>query len=343
MEPRCHEHAAPPLTPERILGLAWAYAPPLVIEAAVRHRVFDVLADRALTLGELVEATGASARGPGAIANVLVGLGLLVRDDAERYALTPESAAFLVSQRPGFVGGIFRHASTQLLPHWLHLTDIVGSGKPARAVHDAADGAAFFADFVEDIFPLSYPAARVLADALDLARARGTVSVLDLGAGAGVWGIALAQASPHVTVCAIDWPDVLPVTRRVAERFGVGDRLRTVAGDLFDAEFGRDHQVAVLGHILHSEGVARCRALLRRAHAALAPGGTIAIAEFLVDADRRGPLPGLIFAVNMLVNTEAGGTYSFEEIAGWLMEAGFTDPRQVAAPGPAPLILATRG
>jgi hypothetical protein len=82
--------------------------------------------------------------------------------------------------------------------------------------------------------------------------------------------------------------------------------------------------------------------LLRRVHAALAPGGTIAIAEFLVDADRRGPVGALIFAVNMLANTEAGGTYSFEEIAGWLAEAGFTNPRQLPVPGPSPLILATR-
>ena len=92
--------------------------------------------------------------------------------------------------------------------------------------------------------------------------------------------------------------------------------------------------MATLGQILHSEGIERSRALLRRTHAALAPGGTIAIAEFLVDADRRGPMSGLVFAVNMLVNTEAGDTYTFEEIAGWLAEAGFTNPRQLPVSGP---------
>jgi SAM-dependent methyltransferase len=247
-----------------------------------------------------------------------------------------------VSDRPGFVGGLFRHVSTQLVPGWLHLTDVVGSGKPVSAVNLAGEGEPFFAAFVEDIFPLSYPSACALAGALDLAGAKGPVSVLDLGAGSGVWGIALAQASPHVTVRAVDWPDVLPVTRRVAERFGLGDRLTTVAGDLLEADFGGPHQVATIGQILHSEGVDRSRALLRRTHAALAPGGTIAIAEFLVDPDRRGPMRGLIFAVNMLVTTEAGGTYSFEEIADWLAEAGFIDIRQLPAPGPSPLILATR-
>jgi hypothetical protein len=335
-------HSASSVTPERILQFAWGFAPPLVIEAAVRHRVFDVMAEQALTIGELTQATGASLRGLAAIVDVLVGLGLLTRDEAGRYALTPESAACLVSGQPRYLGGMFRHISTDLLPKWLHLTEIVASGQPVAAVNTAATGAFFFAEFVEALFPMNYPAARELAEALDIAGASGPLSVLDLAAGSGVWGLALAQASPYVTVRAIDWPEVLPVTRRVAERLGFAERLTTVAGDLLEADFGSLHQVATLGHILHSEGVDRSRALLRRTHAALVPGGTIAIAEFLVDADRRGPPNGLIFAVNMLVNTEAGGTYSFEEIAGWLMEAGFINPRQVPVPGPSPLILATR-
>ena len=81
--------------------------------------------------------------------------------------------------------------------------------------------------------------------------------------------------------------------------------------------------MATLGHILHSEGRERSRALLTKTFHALAPGGTIAIAEFLVNADRTGPLNALFFAVNMLVNTDSGDTYSFEEISSWLEEAGF--------------------
>jgi precorrin-6B methylase 2 len=330
------------VTPERLLQMLWGFAPPLAVEAAIRHGVFDTLARQPATVAELAAATGASPRGLAAVGDLLAGIGLLARDAAGRYALTPESDAFLVSGHPAFMGGIFRHMSRQLLPNWLHLTEIVGTGKPAAAVNVAAEGAPFFAAFVEDILPLSYPSARALAQALDISAAAGPVSVLDLAAGSGVWGIALAQASPHVTLRAVDWPDVLPVTRRVAERFGLGERLTTVEGDLLEADFGSGHQVATLGHILHSEGVARSRALLARTFAALAPGGTIAIAEFLVNADRSGPPSGLIFAVNMLVNTQHGGTYSFEEIAGWLTEAGFSAPWQVPVPGPAPLILARR-
>ena len=69
----------------------------------------------------------------------------------------------------------------------------------------------------------------------------------------------------------------------------------------------------------------------------------MAIAEILVDANRTAPLPALIFAVNMLVNSDQGDTFSLEEIGGWLRDAGFVHVRTVDAPGLAPLlILATK-
>jgi ubiquinone/menaquinone biosynthesis C-methylase UbiE len=329
------------VTPERIMQFAWGHAFPLSIEAAVKNKVFDVLDSGARTLQELSSATGASERGLRAICNALVSVQLLAKK-GERYELTPESAAFLVSTKPGFQGGLFKHISKQLMPKWLELTEIVRSGRPAHAVNQENVGSKFFEDFVEDIFPMSYAAAQALGDALKLKDATGPVSVLDLAAGSGVWGIALAQKSKQVRVRAVDWPGVLPVTRRVVERFKLSDRFTFVEGDLQTADFGSGHQVATLGHILHSEGERKSRQLLRRTFAALAPGGTIAIAEFLAGEGRTGPVNSMIFAINMLVNTDEGNTFTFNEIAGWLKEAGFSDVRQLEAPGPSPMTLATK-
>jgi SAM-dependent methyltransferase len=332
-------------SPQRINEMAWGFTPPLILEAAVRHRLFDVLDSGPKTLDELATATGASRRGIRAIANALVGLELL-RRDGDRYRLTDESAAFLVSTKPSFQGGLFRHISRQLVPAWLPLEEIVRAGKPDRAVNQEKKGAEFFEQFVEDILPMSYAAAQVLADHLaeKLRPAAGAdrVTVLDIAAGSGVWGIALAQKSSAVHVTAVDWPQVTPVTRRVAGRFGVGKQFHTVDGDLLKADFGTGHRVATLGHILHSEGEARSRKLLKRVFDALAPGGTIAIAEFVPDADRTGPPAALLFAVNMLVNTEEGDTFTFAEISSWLQEAGFEKPRQLDAPSVSPLILADK-
>lgn len=331
----------PPVTPDRLMQFAFAYAPTLIVEAAIHHRIFDVLDQGAKTIGQLSQATGASVRGLRILLNALVSLEFL--DKAEQnYSLTPESAAFLVSTNPSFHGGLFRHTSSQLLPKWLELTEVVRTGKPATAINQEAAGVDFFHQFVNDIFPMSYPAARSLAQVLNVAETDSPLHVLDLAAGSGVWGITIAQHSPQVQVTAIDWAGVIPITQANVDRLGLSDRVQCIEGDLLIADFGSGYDLATLGHILHSEGEPRSRKLLHKVFEALVPGGTIAIAEWLINEDRTGPINATIFAVNMLVNSEEGDTYSFAEISDWLTEAGFIDARTVEAPGPSPLILATK-
>jgi hypothetical protein len=330
------------VTPERILQMAWGYVPPLVLEAAIRHRVFDVLDAGPMNIWEVEQATGAKARGLTAIMNALVGLQFLAKDEQGRYALAPEAAAFLVSTKPGFQGGLIRHTNQHLIPRWLHLNEVLATGAPVSAVNEEQSGGAFFHDFVLDIFPMSYPAAKYLAEHLNFGDAGEPVRVLDLAAGSGVWGIAQAQASPRVQVTAVDWPEVIPVTQQTTTMFGMPERFSYVEGDLHDADFGTGYALATLGHILHSEGETLSRKLLAKTYKALASGGTIAIAEFLVNRERTGPLTGLFFAVNMVVNTTEGNTWSVEEIGAWLEEAGFTNVRTIPSPGHSPLILATK-
>lgn len=330
-----------PAKPDRIMQFAWGYAPAFIIDAAIRNRLFDLLDAGPKQVAELAAATGASPRGLTAILNALVGLGLLARNSGG-YSLTDESATFLVSTKPGYHGSFFWHVTEHLIPRWKALPEAVRTGKPARAANQHDEGATFFAEFVEAIFPLSYGAARAAGEHLQLSTARSAVSVLDLAAGSGVWGIALAQQSPQVRVRAVDWPEVLKVTHKVAQRHGVADRLTLAPGDLLEADFGSGHQIATLGHILHSEGPERSRQLLRRTADALAPGGTIVVSEFVPNDDRTGPPSPLLFAVNMLINTDHGDTFTFREISAWLREAGFTNPRQLDAPSVSPLILANK-
>ena len=178
-----------------------------------------------------------------------------------------------------------------------------------------------------------------MGEHLGIPKAATKVSVLDIGAGSGVWGIALAHQSPHVTVQAVDWPRVLQVTKRMALRQGVGDRFATTAGDLLEADFGAGHQD---GHYRPYTPQRRPRTqppTPAQNLSAPGPGGTVAISEFVPNDNRTGPPLPLFFAVNMLVHTEAGDTFTFAEIAKWLKEAGFKNPRQLEAPAPSPLIL----
>jgi hypothetical protein len=212
-----------PVTPERIMQFAWGYVPPLVLEAAIRHRIFDLLDGGPKTVLEIQKETGASERGLTAVMNALVGLDFLAKDKQGCFSLTPESSTFLVSTKPSFQGGLLRHGSEQLIPKWLHLNNIVMTGQPEMAVNKEEEGGDFFQQFVNDIFPMSYPAAQVLSRHYNANGAGPAVRVLDLAAGSGVWGIAMAQGSDKVSVTAVDWPEVIPVTRKTATRFGLAD------------------------------------------------------------------------------------------------------------------------
>ena len=330
------------VTPERLMQFGFAYAPPLIITAAVSNKVFDSLESGSKTVDQTSKETGASARGLRMLMNALVGLELLKKDRHQKYSLTPESAAFLVSNKPGALAGFFRLNVTQLVSKWLQLGDVVRTGRPAQAVNQEGEGTEFFSGLVENIIPMSYATAQTLADHLKLAKAKNEVRVLDLAAGSGIWGIVLAQASARVRVTAVDWAGMIPTTKRITQKFGVGARFKFIEGDLLEADFGSGYDIATLGHILHSEGEERSRQLLKKTFRALKSGGTIAIAEWLVNDERTQPLPPLMFAVQMLVNTEKGDTFSFNEIKSWLEEAGFRKVRKLEAPGPSPLILATK-
>jgi ubiquinone/menaquinone biosynthesis C-methylase UbiE len=324
------------------MEMVWGYAPPIILGTAVQCKVFDLLDAGPKTVDELAKASGNSARGLRSIMNALVGFQFLTKNSDGRYALTPESAAFLVSSKPGYLGKFVEFSGLKMIHTWLPLPEIVRTGKPNTAINQQDEGAAFFQELVEPIFAMSYPATQVAGQALGLANAKSPIKVLDIGAGSGVWGIGLAQQSPQVTVTAQDLPNVLDVTRQMANRFNLADRFSYLPGDFHTADFGTGYNLATVGHILHMLGVDECRRLLKKAAGALAPKGTVVISEFLVNQDRSGPPMGLIFAVNMLAHTENGDTFSFEEISGWLKEAGLVNPRKIEPGGPVGLVMADK-
>ena len=323
------------------MQLSFAYAPPLIIGAACANKIFDTLTAGPRTAGEVSKQTGASERGVRILMNALTGLELLHKK-GEKYELTPESEAFLISNKPGSLVGFFPMAMRQIIPLWLKLDEIVRSGRPSEARNQAEKGTEFFSGLVENIIPMSYPSAQALADHLQIAGRNAPMRVLDIAAGSGIWGIILAQKSPQVEVTAVDWEGMIPTTKRITQKFGVGSQFRFIEGDIGEVDFGTGYDVATLGHILHSEGQERSQQLLQKTARSLKPGGTIAIADWLVNDQRTEPLPSLMFAVQMLVNTEGGDTFSFNEIKSWLEEAGFKNVRTLEAPGPSPLVLATK-
>jgi SAM-dependent methyltransferase len=172
--------------------------------------------------------------------------------------------------------------------------------------------------------------------------AEGVRRLLDVGGGSGAYAIAFARANPALHAEVFDLATVVPIaTKHIAEA-GLGDRVGTRVGDLRKNALGSGYDLVLLSAICHMLAAQENRDLLRRAVQALAPGGRLVIQDHIMNADKTGPRAGALFAINMLVGTAGGGTYSEDEYAQWLREAGFAQVRRVALPGPNDIVVAQR-
>jgi ubiquinone/menaquinone biosynthesis C-methylase UbiE len=333
-----HLGAGAALDPQAIQQMWFSYAPSCVLSAAVQLDVFSHVAAGNGTAAEVARAAGATERGTRMLLDALAGLELVSKRD-DRYELRPLAAEYLVRDRPNYMGAVLE--TTYLMDSWSRLADIIRSGSAPHRLERQQEAEQFFPRLVRSLHVMHREQARRLAAALGAGTTRQGPHVLDVACGSGVWGIAIAEADPRARVTAHDFPVVLETTREYLRRHDVERQFDLVPGDLKEADFGESRfDLAVLGHVLHSEGEASSRALLRRIARALKPGGRVAILEMVPNDERTGPPFPLLFALNMLVHTTEGGTFTLSEYMDWLKEAGFNTVETVEIGGSSPAIIA---
>jgi ubiquinone/menaquinone biosynthesis C-methylase UbiE len=328
------------------MQMTWGFTSTAVLDSALELSIFTHIAGGKRSPKELALAAQASRRGLDMLLDALVGFGLLAREgqgEASAFRLPPDAEAFLVEGRPGYLGDFIRFHADMLRDGWSQLTESVRSGQPPVAHDDPAQGVELWDKLVGALFAVNRAAAGALGKELAGAHPKGPIRVLDVAAGSGVWGIGAAESDPRVEVTAMDLEDTLRHTRRFVREHELEDRFHFLSGDLREVDFGEArYDAAILGHICHSEGAAQTQALFAKMARALKPGGTLAIAEFVPDSGRNGPPLPLVFALNMLVHTREGSTFTAAEYEKWLGKAGFHGFRLFTAPAPSPLMLATR-
>ncbi len=153
--------------------------------------------------------------------------------------------------------------------------------------------------------------------------------LIDVGGGPGTYAVAFLKACAGLQAVIVDLPEVIPLARRYVAGSGVEDRVRFVAADFKSDQLPRGFDLAFVSAIIHMHGPDENLALFRAVYDALVPGGRIVIRDHVMDPDRTRPRSGALFAVNMLVSTAAGTTYTYEEIRSALEEAGFVRVRLI--------------
>lgn len=317
--------AGAPPNPGLFFQTVNAYQRTGAIRAAVELDLFTGIGEGKATATELASRSGASERGVRILCDALATLGFLVKQ-AGRYALTPDSAAFLDKRSPAYAGGIIQFLLTDtLIQSFARATDAVkkgGTALPGRGTVDDEDPV--WVDFAKAMAPIMGMPAELLAKLVMGASATKPLRVLDVAAGHGLFGIAFAKLNPNARVTALDWKPVVAVASENAQKAGVADRFDTIAGSAFDVDLRGPYDVVLLPNFLHHFDPPTCESLLRRVRSALAEGGRAVILEFVCDEDRAGPPESVMFALTMLATTPAGDAYTFAEYERMCQNAGFS-------------------
>jgi predicted O-methyltransferase YrrM len=309
-------------TGDELLELARAFQIPCVLNAAAELDVFGAFGDESLTAETLAERLGADKRGVRILADALVAIDLLVKD-GDSYRPAAGVVDTLTEGGCDSVLAMMR-LSGNCARGWAELGAIAKTGKPLDPRPASTRGAqADREDFIEAMDDIS----RRTADSLVAAIGPPEFDhMLDLGCGPGTWTIAMLNANPNSRATLFDLPDAIPIAQRHIAAAGMEDRTEFVAGNFdIDETLPSGADLAWVSAIVHQNSRQQNREFFAKIHTALADGGQILIRDVVLDAARTSPRFGALFAVNMLVHTPAGDTFTFEELAEDLQSAGFTD------------------
>lgn len=307
--------------PQELLRLGMSFWPCRIFLTAVDLGLFPILAGRRATAGEVARRLHADARGTTTLLDALAALGLL-RKQGATYGAPRALAPFLDPEDERSILPMARH-SVWMWERWSHLTEIVRTGRPA-AWPGGPGAAGRSAEQHRAFIAAMHAVGRTMADRV-VARidARGARRLLDIGGASGTYTIAFLRAWPRLTATLFDLPETIPLARERLGRAGLLDRVTLRAGDFDTGALPGGHDLALLSAIIHQNSRGANVALFRKVRAALVPGGRLIIRDHVMDPTHTRPVPGALFAVNMLVATEGGGCYSLAEIREDLRRAGF--------------------
>jgi len=328
---RAREQAG--ILPEDLDNLIRGYWPSRVMLTALELDLFTAVGDGAsaeVVAGRLKT----SPRATEMLLNAVASLQLLKKTDGSFQNTTASARFFTQTSKDNARGGLLHMAN--IWHNWSNLTDCVRQGTSARAAKPAGD---WTRNFIAAMDRIANERARHLLKALG---SEGIRRILDLGGGSGAYSIAFARATPGVQAEILDIQEVVPLTQDYVRKAGLADRIKVRAGDMLSDDFGRDHDLVLLNAICHMFSEKQNRGLFRRAYQALGTNGRLVVQDFILERDKTSPQFAALFALNMLVGTEAGSSYSEPEYADWLRAAGFREVTRVRLPGPSDLMVATK-
>ncbi|MEU1463081.1 methyltransferase [Streptomyces sp. NPDC005727] len=319
--------------PFDVMFVGWSFFRSKLLTAAMELRVFSILGEGSLEGAELAGRTGLHPRAGQVFLDALAAVGLLVRQDG-RYRNSPGTLRHLLPDRDGFVGGFLRMTTELMGSDQESFTGLLRGG---TARGQGAGGEVPFTkifhdperlrQFLSAMDSFSGAVGAELAEVFDWSR---VASFSDVGGARGNLAAHLAAAHPGLTGTVLDRPSMAEHFDRLVSERGVGERLRFVGADFFQAELPRA-DVVILGSVLHDWPMEQRTTLLRKAYDAVHDGGWVIVYDTMLDDERRDPDSLMLSLIMMLQSAQAGG-FTPAECGVWMTDAGFAVERTVRLP-----------
>jgi predicted transcriptional regulator len=216
------------------------YQRAFILKAAVDLDVFTLIAKGNQTVAQIAKTCNVPERGIRVICDCLTVMGFLNKN-GNRYSVTSDSAMFLDSRSPAYMGKALRFLlDPSQLERMQQLTESVRKGAGAGDPFIAADDDRLWVEFARGMAPMMVPAAETIAQVLRPALAAKTsAKILDVAAGHGIFGITVAEHFQNAEIYALDSANVLKVAEENASAHGVRARYHLLPGSAFDVSWGK--------------------------------------------------------------------------------------------------------
>ncbi len=304
------------LDPNKIRELANGFQVSRIILTAVELNIFTILDKRLLPSSEVAKQINGDSRATDRLLNSLVSLGFLNKVH-EKFYNSDAASLYLVKGKPDFMGGLFH--TNGLWKSWGTLTNAVRKGTSVYT--DDVSESDWTESFIAAMHYRAAKEAKILAMMLNLSSAK---KMLDVGGGSGAYAMGMIEAKPELKAVIFDLPNVIPLTKQYAEAFLHKDKMSYTSGNYLTDDFGNGYDLILLSAIVHINNYAQNLELINKCCNSLNSGGQIVIKDWVMNEERTEPLGGAVFAINMLVGTECGDTFTEKEMREWLGNAGIT-------------------
>jgi len=296
-------------TPEKILEEVNAFRKSRILLTAIELKVFTFLDKKLLTSKELAEIINCKTEPLERLLNALVAINYLRKHNG-KYFNTKVASEYLVEGKEKFIG---------MLPHisnlWKRWNELTIKIKP-----EYKEPGDWTRSFITAMHYRAVKESELLPYLLNLSNVK---KVLDIGGGSGVFSIGFVKANPEITATLLDFPEVIKIAKEFIKQSNIYDNFNFIEGNFHNVDFGRGYDLIFLSAVMHINSPEENKKLVLKCADALSVGGQIVIRDYVMDKEKVANINGALFAINMLVATEKGNSYTADEYREWLTNAGF--------------------